>query len=336
MKAYALTSYKNEGTMQWVGREVPQPGPRQVQVRVQAAGLNPLDRMIAGGQFKRLLSYRLPQVMGQEFAGVITQVGPGVSQYSVGDAVFGRPAIDRIGTFAEYLVADAADIAPAPRGLAPEEAASLPLVLLTAIQAFTEKARVKPGDKVFIQGGSGGLGSVAVQVAKHLGATVATTVSTPNVEVARRLGADVVVDYRTQRYEDHVRDYDVVLDTLGGEETVRSMGVLRRGGSMVSVVGAPDADFARELGKPFLIPVMWALGAKVQREARKRGIGYRFLFMRASGQQLADATPAIESGEISPLVGSVLPFARLEEALEASAAGKGGPGKIVVTMDGAS
>ncbi|WPF66722.1 MULTISPECIES: NADP-dependent oxidoreductase [unclassified Corynebacterium] len=220
-----------------------------------------------------------------------------------------------------------------PNNLTFAEAASLPLVLLTAIQAFTEKVQIRPGDKVFIQGGAGGAGSIAVQVSKYLGATVATTVSTKNVELARQLGADVVVDYRTQRYEDHVRDYDVVLDTLGKGETVRSMSVLRPGGTVVSLAGDPDADFARQVGRPFLVPVMWALGAKVRREAKKRGVNYRFLFMRAHGGQLADYSAAIEAGKIKPLVGHIFPFAELEEALKLSASGKSNPGKIVVEME---
>ncbi|NDR53515.1 MULTISPECIES: NADP-dependent oxidoreductase [unclassified Actinomyces] len=330
MKAYALTSYRNGGTLEWI--EVPEPvaGPGQVVVDIRAAGLNPLDRMIAAGQFRQLISYRLPQVLGQELAGVVTEVGPGVENFTVGDHVFGRPGINRIGTFTQSIAVDADDLAPMPAELGFAEAASLPLVLLTAAQAFMEKARVKPGDKVFIQGGTGGLGSIAIQLAKHLGATVATTVSTKNVDLARELGADVVVDYRTQRYEDHVKDYDVVLDTLGKEETLRSMKVLRPGGTMVSVVGAPDSEFAAQLGKPILKPVMWMMSRGVRRAAKRQGVAYKFLFMRADGSRLAQLTPAIEDGSIKPLVGHTFELGELEQAMELSASGKAAPGKIVV------
>ncbi|SHE24718.1 Hypothetical protein ACGLYG10_0927 [Actinomyces glycerinitolerans] len=332
MKAYALTSYRNGGTLEWLDVAEPPAGRGQVVVGVRAAGLNPLDRMIAAGQFRQLIGYRLPQVLGQELAGVVTEVGPGVEDFAVGDYVFGRPAINRIGTFTRAIAVDAADLAPMPAGLGFTEAASLPLVLLTAAQAFMEKARVKPGDKVFIQGGTGGLGSIAIQVAKHLGATVATTVSTKNVDLARELGADVVVDYRTQRYEDHVQDYDVVLDTLGKDETLRSMQVLRPGGTMVSVVGTPDPEFAAQLGKPILKPVMWLMSRKVRRAAKQQGAEYKFLFMRADGGRLAQLAPAIEDGSIKPLVGHTFRLDELEQAMELSASGRARPGKIVVEV----
>lgn len=219
-----------------------------------------------------------------------------------------------------------------PTNLSMVEAASLPLVLLTAIQAFTEKTKVGPGTKVFIQGGTGGLGSVAIQVAKKLGATVATTVSTKNVETAKALGTDVVVDYRTQRYEDFVSGYDVVLDTLGKAETIRSMKVLRPGGTLVTVVGAPEKSFAKQLGKPFLAPVMQLLSRKERKAAKQAGVEYSFLFMRANGSQLAEWTPAIEAGEVKPLIGETFAFDQLPEVLAQMAAGKSKPGKTVVTV----
>ncbi|RJF40931.1 NADP-dependent oxidoreductase [Actinomyces sp. 2119] len=330
MKAYALTSYRDGGTLEWLDVPRPTAGADQVVVEVRAAGLNPLDRMVAAGQFRQLIPYRLPLVLGQELAGVVTEVGPKVHDVAVGDRVFARPDINRIGTFTEAIAVDVADTAPMPAGLSFAEAASLPLVLLTAVQAFTEKAQVRPGDKVFVQGGTGGLGSVAVQVAKHLGATVATTVSTSNVELARSLGADVVVDYRTQRYEDHVKDYDVVLDTLGRDETLRSMKVLRSGGTMVSVAGAPDPELAAQLGRPLLGPVMWLMSRRARRAARAQDAMYRFLFMRADGSQLARLTPAIEAGSIRPLVGHTFELGQLEQAMALLASGKANPGKIVV------
>lgn len=333
MKAFTLTSYADGGATQWADVPAPVAGPGQVVVGVRAAGLNPLDAMIARGDFKQLLPYKLPLILGQEVAGDVLAVGSGVTDYAVGDKVFTRLPIDAIGGFAEQVAVDAAQVAPMPANLTYAEAAGLPLVLLTAIQAFTEKAPIKPGDKVFIQGGTGGLGSIAIQVAKHLGATVATTVSTKNVELAKTLGADVVIDYRTQNYEEHISGYDIVLDTLGKGETTRSMKVLAPGGTLVTVVGAPDTDFAAQLGKKALTPVMWFLSRKERAAAKKLGVTYKFLFMRAEADQLKNYTPAIESGAIKPLVAQTLPFDRLEEALNLLAAGKGGPGKIVVEMN---
>lgn len=332
MKAFTLTSYQDGGTASWAELPAPVAGPGQVLIQVRAAGLNPLDSMIARGDFKQLLSYKLPLVLGQEVAGDVLAVGSGVTAFSVGDKVFTRLPIDAIGGFAEQVALDAVQVAPMPANLTYAEAAGLPLVLLTAIQAFTEKAPVKPGDKVFIQGGTGGLGSIAIQLAKHLGATVATTVSTKNVELAKTLGADVVIDYRTQNYEEHISGYDIVLDTLGKGETTRSMKVLAPGGTLVTVVGNPDTDFAVQLGKKALKPVMWFLSRKERAAAKKLGIDYKFLFMRADASQLVDYTPALESGAIKPLVAQALPFDRLEEALKLLASGKGGPGKIVVEM----
>ncbi|MCF2706879.1 NADP-dependent oxidoreductase [Arcanobacterium haemolyticum] len=334
MKAYALDSYTDGGHLTWIDAPQPHATPGTVLVKVQAAGINPLDRMIAAGTFKVLLRYKLPQILGNEFAGVIEEVGAGVTGYRVGDAVYARPNIATMGGFGEYVVVDAADIAPMPSNLSFPEAASLPLVLLTAIQAMTEKVQVKPGDKVFIQGGAGGLGSIAIQVAKHLGATVATTVGTKDVELARELGADIVVDYKTQKYEDFVSEFDLVLDTLGRDELFRSMKVLRRGGHMVSVVGAPDTNFARQLGMPYLAPVLWWQSRKVRQAAKEQGVSYDFLFMRANGKQLAEFTPAVESGAIRPLVGHIFDFDSIEDALALSASGKSNPGKIVVSMEG--
>ncbi len=333
MKAYTLTSYGQDSATTWADVPAPQAGPGQVLIKVRAAGLNPLDAMIARGDFKQLLSYRLPLTLGQEVAGDVLAVGEGVSNFAVGDRVFSRLPIEAIGAFAEEVAVDADQVAPMPEGLTYAQAAGLPLVLLTAIQAFTEKAPIKPGDKVFIQGGTGGLGSIAIQVAKHLGAYVATTVSSKKVELAKSLGADEVIDYRTQNYEDIISGYDIVLDTLGKEETLRSMKVLAPGGKLVTVVGAPDADFASQLGKPFLKPVMWFLSRKERAAAKKLGVNYSFLFMRADGQQLRDYTPALESGAIKPLVAQVLPFDQLEEGLDLLAKRQGGPGKIVVEMN---
>lgn len=330
MKALALTAYKQPP--QWIDIPQPVPGVNQVVVKIAATAINPLDNMIVNGEFRQLFPYKLPQPLGNEFAGTVTAVGAGTTQFVIGDEVFARPDINRIGSFAEYIVVDESDLAAKPSNLSMEEAASLPLVLLTAIQAFTEKSTVRPDTKVFIQGGTGGLGSIAIQVAKHLGATVATTVSTANVELAAKLGADIVIDYRTQNYEDHLSDFDVVLDTLGGNETTRAMKVLAPGGTLISVVAAPDPSFAQQLGKPFLRPVMWWLSRRQRKAAKAAGVNYRFLFMRASGEQLAAYIPAIESGAIQPLIGHTYQFEQLPEALQLSQSGRSNPGKIVVTV----
>ncbi|MDO4259061.1 MAG: NADP-dependent oxidoreductase [Actinomycetaceae bacterium] len=330
MKALALKKYGQPE--EWVDMPLPRPEPDQVVVKVAAVGLNPLDRMIADGQFKLLFPYRLPQIMGNEFSGVITEVGNNVTDWKIGDEVYARPNIRHLGAFAEYIAVNAADLAHKPANLSFEEAASLPLVLLTAIQAFTEKSTVGPGVTVFIQGGAGGLGAIAIQVAKYLGATVATTVSAKDIDHVKKLGADIVIDYRRQRYEEHIHNYDIVLDTIGGEETYRAMTVLRPGGQLISVVAAPDAEFARLIGKPIMAPVMAFMSRKQRGAAKKLGVNYSFLFMRANGAQLASFTPVIEEGLIRPFIGEVVPFDELPQALANLKQPKKTSGKVVAAL----
>ncbi|MBC3185820.1 NADP-dependent oxidoreductase [Corynebacterium sp. zg-331] len=330
MKALALKKYGQP--LAWINAPVPTPADGEVVVRVHAASLNPLDAMIQRGEIKALYRHKPNQIMGNDLAGVITAIGEGVTSFAIGDEVYARPAIQRLGAFAEYAALGVEDVAPKPRNLTMAEAASLPLVSLTALQAFTEKTRVGPGTTVFIQGGAGGLGSAAIQVATMLGATVATTVGTKDVALARTLGADIVVDYRTQRYEDFVADCDVVLDTLGGTEIERSMGVLKPGGTLVSVIGNPDTELATQIGRPYMKPVMALLSRKERAAAKRHGVSYKFLFMRADGAQLGRITQAVESGALTPLVGRVFPFAELAEELSPLGTKKAGPGKTVAQM----
>lgn len=338
MKSYQVTQYGDISKMQWNEQAVPSPGAHEIVVKVAASGVNPVDIMLAHGDFKLVFPQKLPFALGNEFAGTVTTVGSAVRKFKVGDEVFARPREEHMGTFADFALAHENDAALKPVNLSMVEAASIPLVMLTAIQAFTESSSVKPGSKVFVQGGTGGLGSIAIQVAKHLGAFVATTVSTPNVELAKELGADVVIDYRTEKYEDVLHDYDVVLDTLGGDETTRAMKILAPGGTVVSVVGPPDTSLADAAKKPWLKPLMFALSYKTRTAAKKLGVNYKFLLMHADGAVLDAYRPVLESGEIRPVVGSVFAFEDMSEALELAKAGKvegkpkPKPGKIVVEM----
>lgn len=251
---------------------------------------------------------------------MVVEVGSAVTRFAVGDEVFARPDKDRIGTFAELLAVHQDDVAIKPAGLTMEEAALLPLIALTAWQALVDRAGVRPG---------GGLGTIAIQLAKHL----ATTASTANVDLVGQLGADVVVDYREHAFETALHDYDVVLDSLGGETLAKSLDVLKPGGKVISVAGPPDAAFARELGaSPVVRLVMSALNFRTRRRARRRGVTYSFLFMKASGDQLRRLTPLFEAGEIRPVVDTVFPFESTLEALEYAEAGRAKAGKVVLTM----
>ncbi|VXC07208.1 NADPH:quinone oxidoreductase [Arthrobacter sp. 9V] len=329
MKAFVLTQYKEPLQQQ----DVPEPvlGDHEVLVDVKAAGLNQLDEKIRLGEFKQILPYKLPQVLGHDVAGVVLEVGAKIQSFKPGDEVFGRPSNDSIGTFAERVAVAEEDLAIKPATVSMEEAGSLPLVALTAWQALVERGSVRPGQKVLIHAGAGGVGSIAIQLAKYLGATVATTVSAGNMDFARELGADVVIDYRSEDFAEILHDYDFVLDSLGGENLERSLKVLKKGGKAIGIAGPPDAGFARQLGgNPVLLGAMTLLSSGIRRKARRLGVTYEFLFMQASGQQLRGIAALIDAGNIKPVVGRVVPFDQTSDVLAAMEKG-GVRGKTVVS-----
>jgi NADPH:quinone reductase-like Zn-dependent oxidoreductase len=328
-----VEKYGGEAGMRAAELPDPRVGADDVMVKIHATGVNPLDLRLRNGDFKLLLPYRLPLVLGNDLAGTVVRVGPSVTRFAVGDEVYARPDKDRIGTFAELIAVHQDDLAPKPATLTMTEAASLPLVALTAWQALVERAHVQPGEKVLVHAGAGGLGSIAVQLAKALGAHVATTVSTAKVDLAKDLGADVVVDYRNQDFEEVLDGYDVVLDSLGGENLAKSLRVLKPGGTAISVAGPPDLAFARELGlNPVLRLAMTALSFKTRRDAKRHGVTYSFLFMKASGDQLRELTPLIDSGKVRPVVDRVFPFDETLQAMEYVEKGRAKAGKVVVSI----
>lgn len=332
MKAFLVDRYGKKET----GRigDAPQPPLRDddVLIRVHAASVNALDTKIRTGAFKLILPYRLPLILGNDMAGTVVSVGAGVHHFNPGDEVYARPDDDRIGTFAEFIAVNAASVALKPGNLTMVEAASLPLVALTAWQALVETAQLKAGQKVFIQAGSGGVGTMAIQLAKHLGAFVATTTSTANVAWVKDLGADVVIDYKQQDFATELRDYDVVLNSLGKDELTRSLQILRPGGHLISISGPPTPAFAsaRALAWP-LKQVMRLLSHGIRSKAKQRGVTYTFVFMRASGQQLSEITSLVEAGAIRPVIDRVFPFQQTQGALAHVESGRA-KGKVVVEM----
>jgi NADPH:quinone reductase-like Zn-dependent oxidoreductase len=330
MRAFVLSKYKEP----LHEADVPEPvvGEQDVLVQVQAAGLNVIDERIRAGAFKSILPYELPQIMGSDVAGTVIGVGAKVRAFALGDEVYAQPRTDRIGSFAERIAVPESDAALKPATVTMDEAASLPLVALTAWQALVDKGNVQPGQRVLIHAGSGGVGTIAIQLAKHLGATVATTVSAGNVDFVRGLGADIVIDYRHQDFEQFPDRYDLVLDSVGGENLEKSLRVLRPGGKAIGIVGPPDAAFARQAGlNPLLRLAMAALSARICRQARKLGVTYEFLFMRASGEQLREIAALVDGGALRPVVGRVFGFDQTVAALQS--VGKGGiRGKAVITM----
>jgi NADPH:quinone reductase-like Zn-dependent oxidoreductase len=332
MKAFALTRYGKTNSVAAVERAQPDVGDDDVLVQIHAASINPLDLKIRNGELKPLLPYTLPIVLGNDLAGVVVKTGPRVRGFTAGDAVFAKPNQDRIGAFAEYLALNENDVAPKPERLDMTEAASLPLVALTAWQALVVKARVQPGQKVLIHAGSGGLGSIAIQLAKHLGATVATTTSAKNIAWVTDLGADVVIDYKTQDITAELSGYDLVLDTQGGATLEKSLRVLKPGGAVISVAGPPDPEFAREFGANwFLVQAMRALSFSIRRKAKKRSVTYSFLFMTANGEQLRELGALLDAGVVRPVIDRVFPFDDTLEALAYVESGRS-KGKVIVTM----
>ena len=224
-------------------------------------------------------------------------------------------------------------VAIKPKALTMEEAASIPLVGLTAWQVLIERANLKKGQKVLIHAGSGGLGTFAIQLAKHVGAVVATTTSTENLDWVNALGADIVIDYRKDDFATLLRDYDVVLNSLAGDVLEKSLRVLKPGGKLISISGPPDAKFAKEIGASWILrKLMRLLSYRIRRKARRRGVSYSFLFMRANGNQLREIGSLIDSGAIRPVVDRVFPFMSTNEAMAYVESGRA-KGKVVVKVN---
>lgn len=332
MKAFIIDKYKSKDGGRIADVPEPEVRPGDVLVRVHAAGLNILDAKIRTGEFKLVLPYRFPLTLGNDVAGVVVKVGAKVRGFKVGDEVYARPDKDRIGTFAEFVAIDEGDVALKPRSISMEEAAGIPLVGLTAWQALVEKADLKKGQKVFIQAGSGGVGTFAIQLAKHLGAMVATTTSAANVELVKRLGADVVIDYKKDDFETLLSDYDVVLNSQDAKTLEKSLRILKPGGKLISITGPPDAAFAREIGAPWYVELlMKVLSAGLRRKAKRLNVDYAFLFMKASGDQLARITALVDAGVIRPVMDKVFPFQETTDALAYLETGRA-KGKVVVKV----
>ena len=332
MKAFIVDRYKSKTGMRSGEVPVPQIAEDEVLVEVHAAAVNLIDAKILNGEFKLILPYRTPFVLGHDVAGMVVRAGSGVRQFKPGDAVYARPHDLRIGTFAEFVAVKESALALKPKNISMEEAASLPLVALTAWQALVENAQLKPGQKVFIQAGSGGVGTFAIQLAKHLGAFVATTTSAANEALVKGLGADLVIDYRTDDFEKVLHGYDVVLNSQDAKTLQKSLQVLKPGGRLISISGPPDPAFADAIHAPWMVKqVMRLLSLGVRGKAQRRDVDYAFLFMQANGSQLRQIAALVESGAIRPVLDQVFPFESTNEALayvESSRA----KGKVVIKV----
>ncbi len=332
MQAVFINDYGSNDKVQIGSVDVPSVGQNDVLIKIHAASINPLDTRIRDGKMKQVLHYKMPLILGNDLAGEIVQIGANVHDFRVGDEVYARADTLRIGTFAEYTAVNHDNVSLKPKNLSMEEAAALPLVALTAWQILVEKANIQKGQKVLIHGGAGGVGSTAIQLAKYLGAYVATTASSKDGEKLKAYGADLVIDYRTQDFSSVISDYDLVLDTRGGETLAKSLTVLKPGGQVISINGTPDAGMADELKLGFLMKnIFTLLSLKTNKMAKKLGVTYSFHFMHPSGAELTQLKKLYEDGVLHPVIDTVYPFESAKDALSYSESGKA-KGKIVLSI----
>jgi NADPH:quinone reductase-like Zn-dependent oxidoreductase len=330
MKAATIHAYGDPNVFRIEDIPAPTIGPRDVLVAVRAAGVNPVDCKMRRGVQRALVRHRMPVVLGLDVSGVVARVGAAVTRFKCGDEVFGSPTHARDGTYAELVAIDEAELAHKPRRVGHVEAASLPLVGQTAWQSLITKARLSAGERVFVQAGAGGVGTFAIQLAKHVGAEVATTCSDASADLVRRLGADVVVDHRRERFEDVLRDYDVALESIGGGDLLRARRVLRRGGRLVYITSGLVSRVARcgaTLGTAAVIFDMVRFGLS-SRLAGKRS---SFVVRKPDGAQLAQIAALVDRGVIRAIVDRTYPLARVADAHRAIETGRT-RGKIVLDL----
>lgn len=330
MKAAYINRYGNIDDVQLDEQSKPLITENDVLVKIHAASINPLDLRVLEGEFKAIQPVKFPFILGNDFAGTVVQVGANVKQFKAGDEVYAKT--DQNGAFAEYTVVHQSSLALKPQNISMELAASLPLVSLTAWQALVEIAKVQAGQKVLIHAGSGGVGSIAIQLAKHLGATVATTTSGKNAQWVKALGADIIIDYKTTDFEQELKDYDVVLDTQGGKILEKSLNVLKRGGRIISISGPPDREFAEAIHANWLLKcIIPLLSWSIRNKAKKKGITYSFLFMQPNGLQLSEISKLVESGKINPIVDKTYAFTEIKDAFQYVNTGRA-KGKVVLKI----
>ncbi|HDR6309948.1 TPA: NADP-dependent oxidoreductase [Bacillus cereus] len=331
MKAMIIDKY---GKVPMRMAEVPTPEINEYEVlaEIHAASINPIDFKIRDGKVKMLLKYEMPLILGNDFSGVIIKVGSKVTRFKVGDEIYARPRKNKIGTFAEYIAIHEDDIALKPKNLSFEEAASIPLVGLTSYQALHDIMHLQKGQKILIHAGSGGVGTFAIQLAKIMGATVSTTASEAGADLVKSLGADEIINYKTEKFEEILKDYDAVFDTIGGTTLEKSFDIIKSGGNIVSVSGTPNARFGKEFGSGFFKTLLFSLASrKLTALEKKHNAQYSFLFMKPSGDQLRTIANYIEAGEIKPVIDRVFPFEDAQRAMEYSEAGRA-KGKIIVKI----
>ena len=332
MKAAILKGYDKNGCDLEI-RDIPVPeiSENEVLVKIRTAGVNPLDNMIIRGEVKLIVPYSFPLVMGNEFVGIVENTGAAVKDFTVGDRVYGRMPLKKIGAFAEYTAIDSSAIAKVPEYLSDEEAACVPLTALTALQAF-ELMHPKAGETVFISGGTGSLGAMAIPVAKSLGLTVITNGNGANEDRVRKLGADRFIDYKKEDYAKVLSDVDYVLDTLGDRELAKEFTILKNGGSLVSLRGLPNGEFAARSGMPFIKRILFKMaGGKYDKMASARNQKYFFIFVHEDGAGLERISDIFKDTHLEASVDEVFGLDDVNKALKKVASG-GSKGKTILKI----
>ncbi|HEY5922880.1 MAG TPA: NADP-dependent oxidoreductase [Kofleriaceae bacterium] len=330
MRSVVAQRYGGPEVLDLVDRHEPIVDARDVLIEVRAASLNPIDYKIRDGKTKLVLPLQPPIALGCDVAGVVSAAGGEVTKVRVGDEVFARLEKMRMGGLSERVCAHEDVVAKKPQHASFVEAAAIPLAGLTSLQALRDVAALQPGQRVLIHAGAGGVGSLAIQIAKLLGLHVITTTSTKNVDFVRSLGADEVIDYTKERVPDRVHDLDAVFDTLGTTE-LESLGVVKRGGIVVGIGGLPDDAFAKAWLPWFARPAIWAMTMKRRAAAARAGARFAYLFMRPDGKQLGELGRWIDDGKLKPIVHATYPLAEFREAFAELERGHA-RGKIVLTM----
>lgn len=326
MKALQIVKY-GEIKDSLVFNEVNKPTvkPNDVLIEVKAAAINPIDKGIILGDLQAMVPLQLPSTSGYDVSGIVIEKGDNVSNFEIGDLVYSRVPQEQMGTLAEYIAVTSDAVSKKPGNISFEEAASLPLVGLTALQSL-EYAGIKENDKVLIHAGSGGVGSFAIQYAKAKGAYVYTTTSTSNIKWVKELGADKVIDYKTEDYKSIAKDLDIVFDTLGQNYTLEAFTVVKKGGIVVSIIGPLDEENAKMFGMDD-----YKLPEDLAKASSDKDAEYKFIFMHPNGEHLNEIKLLVEDEKIKPIIDKTYPFSKSIEAFEHLATGRS-KGKIVVKI----
>ncbi len=332
MRALILKHFGGMDALELADWPAPAPREREVEIEVHAASINPVEFKFRKKAMWPLIVVRPPLVMGQDCAGIVRRVGPGTTRFKEGDRVFTRVGKATLGAFAESVCVHEDFVGHKPASLSMNEATAVALVGLTALQAMFEDAQLKSGQRIFIQAGAGGFGTIAIQLAARAGAHVATTASGVGLDLVKRLGATDVVDYKNERWQDRLKDFDVVIDTLGGSAALDAFGVVKPGGIVVSIGGDPTVENARKEGVPLIWhPAFWFVSRKCLAAGRRRGARYAFSFVRPDGLQLEQLASRFERKELEVVIDKVFPFEQAKEAIAYVEAGRS-KGKVVLEM----